>query len=71
LYPIGILSGLMEKVVLSNPITSWVLTFRWLILENQVIYTYSPLVVIGTSLFIFLLGIRVLNRNWTKYVMYL
>jgi ABC-type polysaccharide/polyol phosphate export permease len=71
LYPIGILSGLMEKVVLSNPVTSWVLTFRWLIFENQVIYLYSPFIVIVTSILIFLLGIKVLNRNWTKYVMYL
>ena len=71
LYPIDILEGIMRKLVLVNPITSWIMVFRWMIFENQEVYVYSFVIVVSTSVFFFILGIKHLNTRWKEYVMYI
>ena len=40
LYPIAILGDRIREVVEINPITSWIITFRWLVYEKQSVELY-------------------------------
>jgi ABC-type polysaccharide/polyol phosphate export permease len=68
-YPLNILGDRIRFFVELNPITSWVLTFRWLVYEKQEIESFNIVVVISSSLITFFCGIMWLRRRWNDYIM--
>jgi ABC-type polysaccharide/polyol phosphate export permease len=68
-YPISILNETMRTLVMFNPMTHWIIVFRWLFFENQEIVASNLLIVIATSLLSFALGVRSLRKKWNAMVM--
>jgi len=69
LYPIAILGNRIRVFVEINPITSWIITFRWLVYEKQSVELFNIAVVFCTSLLTFIAGILWLRNRWNDYVM--
>ena len=69
LYPIAILGDRIRGFVEINPITSWIVTFRWLVYEKQTVEAFNIAVVLGSSLLTFVAGILWLRNRWNDYVM--
>jgi ABC-2 type transport system permease protein len=69
LYPISILSERLRNFVEINPVTNFVVTFRWLVYSEQ---TASPTQIASTvcfSLFVFVCGVTWIRKRWNDYVM--
>jgi ABC-type polysaccharide/polyol phosphate export permease len=69
LYPIAILGDRIRVFVEINPITSWIITFRWLVYEKQSVELINIAVVFGSSLLTFIAGVLWLRNRWNDYVM--
>ena len=69
LYPIAILGDRIRVFVEINPITSWIITFRWLVYEKQSVELINIAVVFGSSLLTFIAGVFWLRNRWNDYVM--
>lgn len=68
-YPISILSETMRHLVMFNPITHWIIVFRWLVFEGHQVTMVSLLIVLFSSFFTFIFGIRGLRKRWNAMVM--
>jgi ABC-2 type transport system permease protein len=69
LYPLAILGDRVRGFVELNPITSWIVTFRWLVYEKQTVEFFNIAVVLGSSLLTFIAGVLWLRNRWNDYVM--
>lgn len=69
LYPIAILGERIRGFVEINPITSWIVTFRWLVYEKQTVEMFNIYVVFCSSLLTFIAGVFWLRNRWNDYVM--
>lgn len=69
LYPIAILGERIRFFVELNPITSWIVTFRWLVYERQPIEFINLATVIVSAFSTFILGIIWIRHRWNDYVM--
>jgi ABC-type polysaccharide/polyol phosphate export permease len=68
-YPIQILSGSIYTIVSLNPLTSWILTLRWIFLEESRVEIFNLFVVLGSSLGLFLAGTMTLKYRWKYWQM--
>lgn len=69
LYPIGILSDRLRHYVELNPVTNFVVTFRWLVYENHTATIFQILSVPFCSAVMFILGVYWIRNRWNDYVM--
>jgi ABC-type polysaccharide/polyol phosphate export permease len=69
LYPIGILSDRLRYYVELNPVTNFVVTFRWLMYENHSATIFQIASVPIWSVAIFVVGIYWIRNRWNDYVM--
>jgi ABC-type polysaccharide/polyol phosphate export permease len=69
LYPVAILGDRIRGFVEINPITSWIVTFRWLVYEKQTVEVFNIAFVFASSLLTFIAGILWLRNRWNDYVM--
>jgi ABC-type polysaccharide/polyol phosphate export permease len=69
LYPFDILKPPLSTFVSMNPLTSYILTFRWLVLDDQVLDVKRILIVTGSSFAFFFLGIKYLINRWNDILM--
>jgi ABC-type polysaccharide/polyol phosphate export permease len=68
-YPIAILSERVRMFVELNPITSWIVTFRWIVYDTQSVELFNLLIVIFSAFLTFTFGIFWLRNRWNDYVM--
>jgi ABC-type polysaccharide/polyol phosphate export permease len=71
LYPISILSNSMQKIVNSNPLTSYLEIFRWAFSNNSSPTIYNWIYMVLSSLFVFVLGTSVFQKFWPKMIVML
>ena len=69
-YPIDILSNRMKFIVNLNPLTQWVMGFRWLMYENSLFSTFSLVFLLLVSISIFLLAMQYLHFRWNSIIMW-
>jgi ABC-type polysaccharide/polyol phosphate export permease len=67
-YPITALGPHTQRVIHLNPLTSYLQVFRDVYGGNAASTMNEWLMMIGTSLFIFILGFYVFGRTWPKVV---
>jgi ABC-type polysaccharide/polyol phosphate export permease len=71
LYPISILSNSIQKIVTSNPLTSYLEIFRWAFSNNSSPTIYNWVYMIFSSLFVFVLGTTIFQKFWPKMIVML
>jgi ABC-2 type transport system permease protein len=69
LYPTGILSDRLRTLVELNPITNFVMAFRWLVYENHTVTAVQISSVPIWSAFVFIAGVYWIRNRWNDYVM--
>ena len=69
LYPIGILSNRLRQFVEMNPVTNFVMTFRWIVYENQSVTVMQVSAMALWSLGVFIAGVYWIRNRWNDYVM--
>ena len=69
LYPIGILSDRLRHFVELNPVTNFVVTFRWLVYENHTASIVQVSAVPFWSAAVFIAGVYWIRNRWNDYVM--
>jgi ABC-type polysaccharide/polyol phosphate export permease len=67
-YPISALGPHTQKVIHLNPLTSYLQVFRDIFGGNAVATVHEWLMMGGTSIFFFVLGLYVFGRKWPKVV---
>ena len=69
LYPIGILSDRLRYYVELNPVTNFVVTFRWLVYENHTATIVQISAVPIWSATVFIAGVYWIRNRWNDFVM--
>jgi len=68
-YPLDILSEKLQQVVYFNPLTSWVLTYRWIFFKEFQISSYHLIAVMFSTIISFILGLIYIRNRWKDIVM--
>jgi len=71
LYPISILNESMQRIVLLNPLTSYLEIFRWAFSNNASPSIYNWTYMVSSSLFVFVIGINIFRKFWPKMIVML
>jgi ABC-type polysaccharide/polyol phosphate export permease len=67
-YPISILSERLQKIIVLNPLTSYLDVFRWAFSNNAVVSLSDWIYMISTSLISIGIGTFVFKRYWPRTV---
>jgi len=67
-YPISILSERLQKIIVLNPLTSYLDVFRWAFSNNAVVTLSDWIYMISTSLISIGIGTFVFKRYWPRTV---
>jgi hypothetical protein len=67
-YPISILSERLQKIIVLNPLTSYLDVFRWAFSNNAVVSLSDWIYMISTSLISIGIGTFVFRRYWPRTV---
>ena len=67
-YPISILSERLQKMIVLNPLTSYLDVFRWAFSNNAVVSVSDWIYMISTSLISIGIGTFVFRRYWPRTV---
>jgi ABC-type polysaccharide/polyol phosphate export permease len=67
-YPISILSERLQKIIILNPLTSYLDVFRWAFSNNATVTAYDWLYMFGTSFVSIAIGTFVFKKYWPRTV---
>jgi ABC-2 type transport system permease protein len=69
LYPFDILTKPLSTFISANPLTSYILVFRWIVLDEQILNPLRLVIVVLFSLTVFALGAKFLRNRWNETLM--
>jgi ABC-type polysaccharide/polyol phosphate export permease len=67
-YPISILSEKLQRIIVLNPLTSYLDVFRWAFSNNATVTTFDWLYMFGTSFVSIAIGTFVFKKYWPRTV---
>jgi ABC-type polysaccharide/polyol phosphate export permease len=67
-YPISILSEKLQKIIVLNPLTSYLDVFRWAFSNNATATANDWLYMFGTSFISIAIGTYVFKKYWPRTV---